>query len=206
MPVSRPATALFALLLAAACGSHAQQAFAPATPPPPVDANPNIGPAATLSWAPPELSTLAGFASWHTDFVVDRQMLTLAGNLYGVDDPTRQAIARLNGIALHLYRFPTTSYDPTLVQSVRAEYDGLGWKHVETSKPVSGPVVGSQTNGRTDVWLNMRGVNISGAVILLAGPGSVSLVGVSGDLHTLDLLHLRGHFGIPNFPDDALPH
>jgi hypothetical protein len=192
-------------LAAAAWGQQGFTGGAPAVSAPPPGAA-TVGPAMTLQWAPPELGTLAGEASWHTDFVVDRSMLALAGNLYGVDDPTRQAIARLNGIALHLYRFSPGGYNAGLVQAMRSEYDGLGWKHVATSQPVSGPVVGGDAGGRTDVWLNMRGVDVNGAVILLAGPGSVSLVGVSGDLRTLDLLHLRGHFGIPRFPDDALPH
>ena len=39
---------------------------------------------------------------------------------------------------------------------------------------------------------------------MLAGVKNVEVIVVSGDLSLLDLLHLRGHFGIPRFREDAL--
>jgi hypothetical protein len=161
--------------------------------------------AGSLAWVPPGLATLGRQASSHTDFTFDRSILSMVGNLSTLDAPTRQAIARLNGIALHLYRFPSRdTYDLSAVDSIRKQYTALGWTHFSTTKPEPG--LSGEPSGHTDIWLNMHGINIAGATILLASPSSVNLIAVSGDLSTLDLLHLRGHFGIPQFPADALPH
>ena len=54
-------------------------------------------------------------------------------------------------------------------------------------------------NGTTDVWLVMDGMNLRGAVVLAETPKSLTLVTVAGNLSPVDLLHLRGHFGIPRF-------
>ena len=54
-------------------------------------------------------------------------------------------------------------------------------------------------DGTTDVWVVMDGVNVRGAVVLAETPKSLTLVTVAGNLSPVDLLHLRGHFGIPRF-------
>ena len=161
-----------------------------------------------LSWVPQGMIELSHEASSHTDFTFDRSMLALAGNLYGLDGPTRQSLGRLNGISVHSYRFPAArAYDPGALQAVRAQYNALGWKHVvsSNSKPGAHNYAQGYGNGQTDLWIETRGMNVAGAAILLASPSSVNLIAVSGDLSTADLLHLRGHFGIPRFDDNALP-
>lgn len=158
----------------------------------------------SLNWVPQGMMVLAQQASWHTDFTFDRSMLALAGNLYGLDEPTRQSLGRLNGISVHSYRFPAPgAYDPAALEAVRAQYNALGWKHVVTAK--SHPGAPGYAAGQTDLWIDTKGVNVAGAAILLAGPSNLNLIAVSGDLSTMDLLHLRGHFGIPRFSDNALP-
>ena len=44
----------------------------------------------------------------------------------------------------------------------------------------------------------MDGVNVRGAVVLSETATSLTLVTAAGNLSPVDLLHLRGHFGIPN--------
>ena len=39
-------------------------------------------------------------------------------------------------------------------------------------------------------------------MVLFAGPKDLNLIAFNGDISTVDLLHLRGHFGIPRFPGD----
>ncbi len=56
-------------------------------------------------------------------------------------------------------------------------------------------------NGTTDVWIVMDGMNVRGAVVLAETPKSLTLVTVAGNLSPVDLLHLRGHFGIPRFDE-----
>ena len=75
-----------------------------------------------------------------------------------------------------------------------------GWKHLVTTTNAGGPV----HNGVTDVWLVLDGVNVRGAVVLAQTPKSLTLVTIAGNLSPLDLLHLRGHFGIPRFDGDGL--
>ncbi len=197
--------ALCALSLCASGPGLAQRAAAPAPPPPTQPAPPALPSTDSVSWVPQGMATLAQQASTHTDFTFDRSMLMLAGKLGNVDATTRQVIARLDGIAVHLYRFPSRdAYSPATIQSIRAQYEALGWKHFTTTKKET--ALDGQTASHTDVWLNMHGINIAGAAILLAGPSEVNLIAIQGDLSTLDILHLRGHFGIPQFPAEALPH
>ena len=84
------------------------------------------------------------------------------------------------------------------VDSIRAAYHLRGWKHLVTTTKAGGPV----HNGTTDVWVVMDGVNVRGAVVLAETPKSLTLVTVAGNLSPVDLLHLRGHFGIPRFDGD----
>ena len=189
-----------ALLLLSAPRAHTQQSFAAA----PV-ASTSTPPTDSLAWMPQGMAALSQQSSSHTDFSFDKSILGMVSNLSNLDEPTRHTIARLNGVALHLYRFPQrTGYDPAAVQAIRAQYDAFGWKHFSTSKPEPTPL--GDGSARTDVWIQNQGINVAGAVIMMAGPTTLNLIAVSGDLSTLDLLRLRGHFGIPRFPDDALPH
>jgi len=41
-------------------------------------------------------------------------------------------------------------------------------------------------------------------VLLVANQTNLNLVAINGTLSPLDLLHLRGHFGIPRFSGDDL--
>ena len=158
-----------------------------------------------LEFVPQGLRALTQNASWHTDFTFDRSMLALAGKLEGLDEPTRQAIARLNGVSVHSYRYPQPGiYDLAEVDSIRAQYDALGWKHVVSKKPRPGLAPGSTIPARTDLWIHLNGMNVAGVAVLLAEPSSLNLVTVAGDISTVDLLKLRGHFGIPKFDSDDI--
>jgi len=54
------------------------------------------------------------------------------------------------------------------------------------------------------VWLVLDGANVRGGVVLVETPKSLTLATVAGNLSPVDLLHLRGHFGIPRFEGDQL--
>jgi len=70
--------------------------------------------------------------------------------------------------------------------------DGSTWSHRHGQQ---GPL----QNGATDVWLILDGVNVRGAVVLAETPGSLTIVALAGNPSPVDLLHLRGQFGIPSF-------
>jgi len=162
-----------------------------------VDENPVV-----LDWTPPALQALSAEAAVKNSFTLDRNLLgAAAGVLASSDEPARQAIGHLDGVSVHVLRFGESGVpDENAVNSIRDAYHLRGWKHVVTSSAHGGPV----HNGTTDVWVVMDGVNVRGAVVLAETPKSVTLVTVAGNLSPVDLLHLRGHFGIPKFDGDTL--
>jgi hypothetical protein len=173
--------------------------------PAPYDAPPPAAAAAgpvLLDWTPPALAQLSTLAAVKNSFTLDRTMLSAAASvLPDTDEPTRQAINRLDGVSVHLLRFGTLGIpDEGAVNSIREAYHLRGWKHVVSTQGNGGPV----HNGTTDVWMVMDGVNVRGAVVLAETPKSLTLVTVSGNLSPVDLLHLRGHFGIPRFDDNGV--
>lgn len=189
-----------AVLLASCAGISAlaqQPAPYEAPPPPPPAAGPVV-----LDWTPPALSQLSALAAVKNSFTLDRTMLNAAASfLPDTDEPTRQAINRLDGVSVHLLRFGDPGIpDEDAVNTIREAYHLRGWKHVVTTQGNGGPV----HNGTTDVWMVMDGVNVRGAVVLAETPKSLTLVTVSGNLSPVDLLHLRGHFGIPRFDDNGV--
>ncbi len=166
-------------------------------PAPPTAAGPVI-----VDWTPPALTQLSTLAAVRNSFTLDRTMLNAAASIMpDTDEPTRQAINRLDGVSVHLLRFGDPGIpDEDAVNSIREAYHLRGWKHVVTTQGNGGPV----HNGTTDVWMVMDGVNVRGAVVLAETPKSLTLVTVSGNLSPVDILHLRGHFGIPRFDDNGM--
>jgi len=175
----------------------AQQPAPHETTPPVPAAGPVV-----LDWTPPALAQLGALAAVKNSFVLDRTMLNAAASLLpDTDEPTRQAINRLDGVSVHLLRFGASGVpDEAAVNSIREAYHLRGWKHLVTTQGNGGPV----HNGTTDVWMVMDGVNVRGAVVLAETPKSVTLVTVAGNLSPIDILHLRGHFGIPRFDDNGI--
>jgi hypothetical protein len=169
---------------------------APAPPPPAV--GDELG-SAILEWVPPALAELSTEALAKESFTLDRTMLAAAAGLVPDSDAdVRQAVAKLDGVSVHTLRFAQSgSADPARLTAIREAYHLRGWKHVVSSG-------GSAHDNKTDVWVVMDGTNLRGAVVLVDTPKSLTLATVAGNLSPVDLLHLRGHFGIPRFDSDEL--
>ncbi len=190
-----------------ACGFGLAQAPVQLSAPPPdagnapAAANSDIGPA-ILEWVPPALAQLSTQALAKESFTLDRTMLTAAaGLLPDADADVKQSVAKLDGVSVHILRFAADdAADPAAVDALREAYHLRGWKHVVSSDSKGGPV----HNGTTDVWVVMDGTNVRGAVVLVESPRSLTLATMAGNLSPVDLLHLRGHFGIPRFEGDGL--
>lgn len=157
-----------------------------------------------LEWVPPALAHLSTEATMKESFTLDRNLLSAAAALVPDSDADeRQVIRKLDGVSIHTMRFtPAGIPDEDEVASIRAAYHLRGWKHVVSTTQAGGPV----HSGTTDVWVVMDGVNVRGAVVLAETPRSLTLVTVAGNLNPVDILHLRGHFGIPRFDGDAMGH
>jgi hypothetical protein len=127
-------------------------------------------------------------------------MLAAATSLMSDSDAeARQAIGKLDGVSVHILRFGDAGVaDPDAVAAIREAYHLRGWKHLVSATKAGGPV----HDGTTDVWLVLDGTNVRGAVVLAETPKSITLVTVAGNLSPTDILHLRGHFGIPRFDAD----
>lgn len=171
------------------------------SPADPVGNSANLSPV-PLEWTPPALEELSRSAPVKTSFTLDRNLLAAAaGMLPDQEADDRQVIRKLDGISVHTMRFSDPGVpDEMAVQSIRDAYHLRGWKHLVTTSRSGGPV----HNDTTDLWVVMDGVNVRGAVILAETPRSLTLVTVAGNLNPIDLLHLRGHFGIPRFDGDPV--
>ncbi len=188
-------------LVCATLGSRsslAQATAAPAAAPAPLlDRGPVV-----LDWVPPALAQLSAQAAVKSSFTLDRAMLAAASGLMPDSDPgLRQAVNKLDGVSVHILRFGAESMaDPGEIDSIRQSYHLRGWKHLVTTSNSGGPL----HNETTDVWLVVDGANLRGAVVLAETPKCLTLVTIAGNLSPVDLLHLRGHFGIPRFDADKL--
>lgn len=152
---------------------------------------------ALLEWTPPALSQLSGQAVAKESFTLDRTMLAAAAGLMPDSDADlRQTVAKLDGVSVHILRFTSDGQaDPSQVEAIREAYHLRGWKHVLTSTNLGG----AGHSDITDIWLVMDGANVRGGVVLVESPKSLTLATMAGNVSPVDLLHLRGHFGIPKF-------
>jgi len=172
-----------------------QQPYPP--PPPAADLSP-----VPLEWTPPALAKLTAEAAVKSSFTLDRSLLGVAaGMLPDSEEDVRRSMNKLDGVSVHLLRFGQDGIpNERLVDDVRDSYHLRGWKHLVTTTRSGGPI----HNATTDVWFVLDGVNVRGAVVLAETPRSLTLVTVAGNLSPVDLLHLRGHFGIPRFDGDQI--
>jgi hypothetical protein len=151
-----------------------------------------------LNWVPQGMGALARTAAFHTDVTFDRSMLRLAGGLWGGsgDPQFAAAMSRLDGISVHSYHYAAPGmYDPRLLEGVRRQYSAMGWQHLVTAHPGS-------ADGATDLWISFHNMRATGAVVLFQSSTNLDLIAFSGNLSPVDMLHLRGHFGIPRFAGD----
>jgi hypothetical protein len=193
--------AIVVLSAAYGCALAVAQEYGAQSGPPPSRQYPPDASPVPLEWVPPPLAELSSMAAMKENFTLDRTLLSVAaGVVPDSDAPVRQAIHKLDGVSVHTMRFNEAGIpDEGAVQAIRASYHLRGWKHVITNSGEGhhGPL----QNGTTDVWFVLDGMNIRGAVVLAETPRSLTLVTVAGDLSPVDLLHLRGHFGIPKLDE-----
>jgi hypothetical protein len=166
-------------------------------------------PATSFDWIPAGVEQLGRTAAFHTDFTFDRAMLQMAGGLIdGGDADTRNAIAKLDGVTVHLYRYAQPGmYDARQLDLIRQQYHAAGWKHLVSTQSHPTPTAPGQyaveSDGHTDLFIKFQGTDVTGMVVMQASPRNLNVVALTGDLSPLDLLHLRGHFGIPKFAGDG---
>src|SRR5690242_7458229 len=108
--MKRPCGAIFTLsaIVGVTVAGAVALAQTPQQLPPPAAAPPASE--IVLDWAPPALAELSAQAEAKSSFTLDRTMLAAAAGLTGdMDDATRQAIAKLDGVSVHVLRFADTT-------------------------------------------------------------------------------------------------
>lgn len=192
-PASIPAL-VAALVSGAAFAQSPAPQPAPNTPPPAAVAD--QGPV-DLDYVPPALHQLGTQAAIKNSFTFDRNMLVAASSLLSDSDTqTKQAIAKIDGVSVHVLRFGQSGIpDESAVDSIRQAYHLRGWKHLVSTTGSGGPI----HDNVTDVWIVLDGAKVKGGVVLAETPRSLTLVTLAGNISPVDIMHLRGKFGIPNF-------
>lgn len=157
--------------------------------------------------APRGMDALAANATFSTSFTFNRSMLDAASQ--NMPDDLRPLVAKLRSITIHTFRFSQPGmYNAADLDAVRAQYSGDGWTHWREQKHSPGATGASVDVGpdaaaaspdplRTDVWVRMKHENVDGVVLLVANERNVNVIVVDGMIDPLELLHLRGHLGIP---------
>ena len=140
-----------------------------------------------------DFPALAERASESTDVTLDGPMLRLASKFLNDRDPderqARDLIKSLTGIYVHSYEFDREGeYDRGVVEKVRAQL-GPNWKPLVT--------VRSKYKENVDIYLDMRGENVAGMLIISAEPRELTLVNLVGSIDIDKLASLEGEFGIP---------
>jgi hypothetical protein len=148
------------------------------------------------------MDALAAQATFHTDFTFDQSMLHAMSQT--LPDEDKPIVAKLHSITVHSFRYSAPGeYDPAALDAVRALYKTGGWEHVGGHNPGAKKTGAPLDPTRTDVWVRTSGENLAGAVVLVANEKNINLVYIDGVISPLDLLHLRGHFGIPKYQNDS---
>jgi hypothetical protein len=172
------------------------------------------------------LDALGTQATLHTDMTFNESMLKAAAPMIPEED--RPIIAKLRSITVHNFKYSAMGYDPAALEAVRAQFAGNGWSHMVTKQthppaqpaaatagasvgigPAEGAAPATTAHAkpfdptRTDVWVRMDHSNFDGIVLVVANQRNVNVVVIDGMISPLDLLHLRGHFGIPRFGGDG---
>lgn len=121
------------------------------------------------------------------------------GYLNGGSPESHRIAAGLNSITFtnfHYHDF--AGYDGQAFASLNAAYEAAGFHHMVNGNPNSrAPVL-------TDLWLRTVGAMVTDVVVLTRGDRNMNAITVNCNLRPLDLLHLSGHFGIPQVDASAV--
>lgn len=169
------------MLALAATGASAVVAQAPFPPPPQAFGS--------IVRQPPQSSS----------FTLDRSMLAATDGFFNGNPDGRRIAAGLNSVTFtnfHYHDF--ANYDGAAFGSLNAAYEAAGFRHlVNANQNSRAPML-------TDLWLRTQGTMVTNVVVLTRGDRNMNAISVDCNLRPLDLLHLSGHFGIPQVDANAV--
>jgi hypothetical protein len=140
-------------------------------------------------------------ASEVVDITLDAQMLRLASKFLSATEAdernVRDIVGKLEGIYVRSYEFDKEGdYDRALVDRVRAQL-GSSWKKIVN--------VRSKKHDNAEIYLDMRGDQAVGLVVIAAEPRQLTIVNIVGPIDLDKLSHLEGEFGIPRMSKKGQP-
>jgi hypothetical protein len=132
-------------------------------------------------------------ASEVVDVTLDGSMLRLAARFLSDGDPderrARDIVQKLEGIYVRSYEFDKEGeYDRGVVERVRAQL-GPSWKKIVD--------VRSRTRENSEIYINTRGDQPIGLLIITAEPRELTVVNIVGPIDIDKLSALEGNFGVP---------
>jgi hypothetical protein len=135
---------------------------------------------------------LAAKAVETVDVTLDGAMLRLGAKFLG-DGPdertAREVISKLTGVYVRSYQFEKDGdYDRKVVERVRAQL-GPSWKRIVK--------VVNRKSDDVGIYVDMKGEEIVGLVIISAEPRELTVVNLVGPLDLDKLASLEGQLGIP---------
>jgi hypothetical protein len=140
-----------------------------------------------------DLPGLGDKASEVVDVTLDGSMLRLAAKFLSNGDPDERAardiVQKLEGIYVRSYEFDKEGeYDRGVVERVRAQL-GPSWKKIVD--------VRSRTRENSEIYINTRGDQPIGLLIITAEPRELTVVNIVGPIDIDKLSALEGNFGVP---------
>lgn len=140
---------------------------------------------------------LADRASEVVEVTLDGPLLRVASKFLNGNDPdervARDVVQKLQGIYVKSYTFDKDGeYDRAVVDRLRAQVSS--WKKIVT--------VRGKAREDSDIFVDMRGEDVAGLVIITAEPRELTLVNIVGPIDLDKLASLEGQFGIPKMKKD----
>lgn len=145
---------------------------------------------------------LAEKAKEVVDVTLDGALLRIGMKFLSDGDADERAVKEaargLEGIYVRSYEFDRDNeYDRSIVEKVRSQL-GPSWKRMVT--------VRSKLREDVDIWMEMRGDNVVGLVIIAAEPRELTIVNLVGPIDIDKLSSLEGQFGIPRVEKEGKKH
>ena len=140
-----------------------------------------------------DIPGLSDKAAEVVDVTLDGSMLRLATKFLSNGDhderAARDIVQKLEGIYVRSYSFDHDGeYDRGVVERVRAQL-GASWKKIVD--------VRSRNRENSEIYINMRGEQPVGMLIISAEPRELTVVNIVGLIDIDKLSSLEGNFGVP---------
>lgn len=140
---------------------------------------------------------LADRASEVVEVTLDGPLLRVASKFLNGNDPdervARDVVQKLQGIYVKKYTFDKDGeYDRAVVDRLRAQV--ASWKKIVTLR--------GKAREDNDIFVDMRGEDVAGLVIITAEPRELTLVNIVGPIDLDKLASLEGQYGIPKMKKD----